>query len=361
MTGSSRSRRIVRRLAGALAGTLAALLATELVWRAVEPGPIAPPTIRASDGAEVPLSTVGTYLGRDAPPAPGAPAASRLTPNLDLRFCYADLGLDYLDADGCVRVATNDLGFRDEPFTREKPPGQTRVLAIGDSFTFGNGVRLEDTWVQRLEGLLEERLGDAEVVNGGFATGATRVGDYLDWIASDAFAFEPDLLVIGLCLNDLGDVPMAVKAPPVERRWLGGTSRVLNALQDRRQRARFERTPLPDATVLLDLVPEPWEAARATLTATRDLCAERGVGLLVVVFPMFFRLERERYPLLGVHQRVTEFCAAAEIPCVDLFETFEGMDGPSLWVHPSDQHANPRGQAIIADALLGPVLERLGE
>lgn len=337
------------------------LVGTELIWRAVEPPRIAPPTVRSLDGSEVPLSVVASYRGRIEAVRSGAPAASRLTPSMDLRFCYTDLGLDYLDADGCVRVATNDLGFRDDPFPREKPPGQTRVLAIGDSFTFGSGVRLEDTWVQQLEGLLGEHLGDVQVMNGGFATGGTRVGEYLDWIASDAFAFSPDLIVIGLCLNDLGDVPMAVQAPPVTERWLGGHSRALNALQDRRQRARFERTPLPDATILLDLFPEPWAQARATLTTARDLCAERGVELALVVFPMLFRLERERYPLLGIHERVAAFCAQESIHCIDLFDAFEGMDGRSLWVHPSDQHPNPRGQAIIARALLGPVLQRLAD
>jgi len=116
---------------------------------------------------------------------------------------------------------------------------------------------------------------------------------------------------------------------------------------------------LPEAAVLLDRVPEPWAQARATLTTTRDLCAERGVELLLVVFPMFFRLERERYPLLGIHERVAAFCGQESIHCIDLFETFEGMDDRSLWVHPSDQHANPRGQRIIARALLEPVLERI--
>lgn len=288
-----------------------------------------------------------------------APAASRLAPNLDLQFCYGGRNLPYLDENGCVPVRTNSLGFRDDEFAREKPDGETRVLAVGDSFTFGHGVRAEDGWVERLEDALETRLGTVQVINGGFATGAHRTADYTPWIAQDGLALDPDLVIIGLCLNDIGEFPMAVAAPPVESPWLGGASHVLTAIQERRQREAFEAQPLPDAAILLDLVPEPWLETQAALRTMRDLCAEQGAGFLVVVFPMFFRLERERYPFLEVHARIDAFCTEAGIDHVDLYPVFEGRDDRSLWVHPSDQHANPRGHALIAESLLPEVVQLL--
>ncbi|QDU84891.1 hypothetical protein Pla163_20090 [Planctomycetes bacterium Pla163] len=352
-------RTLTGRLLAAAVGLLLAAALSEGLWRLAEPPPTTAPTIRGADGTEVPLSLVATYLGRnDEDRAPTSPS-SRLAPNLELRFCYSALERPWLDADGCVSVRTNSLGFRDLEFDATKPAGQRRVLCVGDSFTFGNGVPLEDTWVQRLEGLLEQRWDDVEVINGGFAAGDHRTGGYAPWIASDGLALDPDLVVIGVCLNDLGDVPMALTPPPPEERWLGGISHVLNALQDRRHRREFEATALPDAGVLLDLVPEPWNAARAALTTLRDLCAERDVELLVVVFPMFFRLEEDRYPFHGLHRAVTEFCGTAGIDCIDLYPTFAGQPDRPLWIHPTDQHANPIGQALIAEALLPRVVGAL--
>ena len=51
----------------------------------------------------------------------------------------------------------NAFGFRDVEVAERAPPGRLRVLALGDSFTFGWGVELEDTWVKRVEAALRAR------------------------------------------------------------------------------------------------------------------------------------------------------------------------------------------------------------
>ena len=45
----------------------------------------------------------------------------------------------------------NSLGLRGPETTRSKPAGVFRVLALGDSFTFGAGVRAEHAWPAVLE------------------------------------------------------------------------------------------------------------------------------------------------------------------------------------------------------------------
>jgi hypothetical protein len=47
-----------------------------------------------------------------------------------------------------TRVAANDLGYRSPP--SEKPAGTTRVLFLGDSWTFGMGVEAEEAFPARL-------------------------------------------------------------------------------------------------------------------------------------------------------------------------------------------------------------------
>src|SRR5713101_7589063 len=47
-------------------------------------------------------------------------------------------------------VQTNSLGLRDSEVGPEPRPGTLRVLALGDSQTFGNGLNLSDTWPKRL-------------------------------------------------------------------------------------------------------------------------------------------------------------------------------------------------------------------
>ena len=87
---------------------------------------------------------------------PDARLIWRLRPDLDLEASSLSLG-----ARRAWRVHTSPDGFRDRPLA-ERPEGETRVLAAGDSSTFGWGVEDDETWPAVLEG----ELGDGwQVLN----------------------------------------------------------------------------------------------------------------------------------------------------------------------------------------------------
>ncbi len=78
------------------------------------------------------------------------------------------------------------------------------VLAIGDSFTFGMGVRDEETFVARLPHELHLVDLEAEVLNGGLP--GTGIPDLVDWFGRHGLALEPELVVVAVFLgNDLAD------------------------------------------------------------------------------------------------------------------------------------------------------------
>jgi len=60
---------------------------------------------------------------------------------------------------------TNAMGFRDREFGAAPPPGVTRILAIGDSFTYGWAVENEEPWPKVLERRLVAAGVRAEVAN----------------------------------------------------------------------------------------------------------------------------------------------------------------------------------------------------
>ncbi|HUR27227.1 MAG TPA: GDSL-type esterase/lipase family protein [Planctomycetota bacterium] len=61
----------------------------------------------------------------------------------------------------------NANGYRGPLRAREKPPGVLRVVALGDSSTFGMGVPYEDTWCAQLEARLAAEGVPAEVIDAG--------------------------------------------------------------------------------------------------------------------------------------------------------------------------------------------------
>ncbi len=93
-------------------------------------------------------------------------------------------------------VSTNSLGLRGP---EAGPKRGLRILALGDSFTFGVGARQEETWPARLAEIL-----GAEVLN----AGAPGFGapDAVAWYERYGAQLDPDVVVLTVFLaNDLQD------------------------------------------------------------------------------------------------------------------------------------------------------------
>jgi len=106
-----------------------------------------------------------------------------------------------------VPVRINEAGFRGGPLPGAKPPGVYRIVALGDSFTFGYGVRERQAYPARLARRLNARTGGrpgVEVVNLG-VPGAGPL-DYLWHLEHTGLALQPDLVVVGLFANDVNDL-----------------------------------------------------------------------------------------------------------------------------------------------------------
>ena len=101
-----------------------------------------------------------------------------------------------------AEVTVNSFGFRDREYVPENPDGLYRIVVIGDSITFGNFLRVEETFPELLEQSFRQHGIGAEILNLG-------VGGY-DTIQEVAFLeevglqFHPDEVILGYCMNDLG-------------------------------------------------------------------------------------------------------------------------------------------------------------
>jgi len=100
-----------------------------------------------------------------------------------------------------VDVAINHLGLRERPLAA-KTADRLRILVLGDSVTFGWGVRIEDTFPRRLESELEARLGRAvETINSGVPGYNTTIE--AAFLARHGPELRPDLVVLVYVENDI--------------------------------------------------------------------------------------------------------------------------------------------------------------
>jgi lysophospholipase L1-like esterase len=92
--------------------------------------------------------------------------------------------------------------FRSRDFDLPKPSGTYRVMALGDSFTFGRGLAEEERYTERVEALLRAAFPrrKIEVINFGIQgadTGGER--DILNTLGPQV---DPDRVLVGFCNND---------------------------------------------------------------------------------------------------------------------------------------------------------------
>ena len=109
-----------------------------------------------------------------------------------------------------VSVQINSHGLRDSEHTYEKPPDTFRILLLGDSFSEGIQVPLEQTFPARLETCLAQQTGQpVEVINTG--TASYGPGDELLFFIHEGVKYQPDLVLVAIFAgNDIKNMTRAV-------------------------------------------------------------------------------------------------------------------------------------------------------
>lgn len=133
----------------------------------------------------------------------------------------------YGDLPARLQPSYNWIGLRDLNHLIEKPTDVTRVLVLGDSFTYGQGVADEDTYVRVLGRLAGPKVEVISMAMQGWST-----ADELNALRYLGMAYKPDIVVVGVVSNDLeppGNLPDG-QAPE----W-----RILTRLSSRPQVFRF--------------------------------------------------------------------------------------------------------------------------
>jgi hypothetical protein len=159
---------------------------------------------------------------------------------------------------GWFNYWTNALGFNDEEFTVPKPAGRFRVMAVGDSFTYGL-VPYPQNVMTLLEAALRAACPDRDLDLLNFGIGGTNVTDYRTIIELGYATYEPDLVLVNFYAgNDSPDLYRRASEGPSLRSLLRHSylwSYLRNVLVLRRS--------VPDAGVLAASVQGPAPADRS--------------------------------------------------------------------------------------------------
>jgi lysophospholipase L1-like esterase len=316
-----------------------------------------------------------------APPDPTRQPQIVYRVDPDLRYVLSPNQQGWID-DGFV--TTNSLGFRGRDVAIPKPEGRFRVVALGDSVTFGWGVNDADTFCAQLEQQLRARLRghEVEVVNLAVPGYATRQEVAL--LKRNLSSLQPDLVLVGFYSNDLPDTLDDVKAGSGPGTTVAAASRGAGQIlhmnpapsswlerQARRSRAVYtvthaakglmhrgegkagssmERDLLESRTTAeLDAA---WKRVEAPLRDLQALSTDSRFGVGIIVLP-------PREQVIGVYHeseyqaRVGALAREFGFFVVDPLPTLAAVQGRKdrLFIPYDRNHPSSTGHRLIAEAI----------
>lgn len=110
-----------------------------------------------------------------------------------------------------IEAIANSRGLRDHEVALEKPPNTRRLLVLGDSFTVGVNVEMEDAYPQVLERVMNESADTrVEVINA--AVGGFSPFQYAQTFEHYGADYSPDAVIVGFFVgNDTYDLAQSVE------------------------------------------------------------------------------------------------------------------------------------------------------
>jgi len=246
-----------------------------------------------------------------------------------------------------------------------KRPGAVRIAFLGDSFTFGFGVRPDQNFVSKTGVLLSHRAGPQyAVVNLG------KPGEDLirEWVIYDQLKdrVRPDVVVQVMTANDL-DVDLYEDLKPIvrvleERMWPSRVSQLFAVAETRIRWVIGRRRTLdymrggatPEARE------RSWRIVSHVVDATKQLVEGDGGVYVLVRFP--FMVDLEDYALTASHQRTAALARQLGVPYLDLLDVLASQGSAKMCL-PRDTHPTPEAHSLVArtvtDFLTREVLPKL--
>ena len=262
----------------------------------------------------------------------------------------------------------NSFGFRDVEHTLPKDQGVFRILGLGDSFTYGIGAEIDQTYLFVLEAMLNDLSSVSnkiEIVKAGIP----RYYPYVQRLLLQYYGihYEPDLIIIGFVPNDVIDTHYGLDAVMLDRsgylktrvandmgslgNFLYKNSHFLRIVLKRITAYRMSQIYNPkweEVFVENGHHEDDWIAIENEFSKIVEIANGIGADVLIVHIPGKGPWgDKHSYP----SERLSGWAKANKVGFVDVLPAMivESSKG-ELYYH-IDGHAKPAGHAVIAQQI----------
>ena len=255
-------------------------------------------------------------------------------------------------------VRYNKYGYRDYEYSLQKPQNVFRVLVLGDSQTFGHGIKkLEDTWVKKLEARLRKEGDGSEIEVLNISGPGWNSDTHLYALFADGLKFNPDLVILAYYHNDI-PFPISVNCNSSDRKVVPDisifqSSKLASFIDFRMNRLLEKLGEKPSYPDCLNQVYDSigWEMNKFYLDIMGLALSVKKIHFMITVIPLIHQLDNS-YPLLGPHEKLKEFAQKRNLEFLDLYEEgFKNLDANKLKISKTDHHLNQHASDIVASTL----------
>jgi len=272
-----------------------------------------------------------------------------------------------------VEYEHNSLGFRDIEHAFSKPKNTFRILGLGDSFTYGQGVSFQDSYLYKLEEKLNSRNGKSpqiEIIKAGFR-GYFPEPERLVF-EHYGIKFQPDLILVSFLPNDVIDTFFGIDAIRIGetgylltyqgRRieklgvWLFRYSHVCRiVLPKLLSYVNNRAVSWPDVYKPNGKHEESWKKIEYEYKKMIDLADNIKAKIVFVHIPQIGPWnDSASYPAL----RLSKWCEEQGIDFIDTLPSIKRASRDKVLYWKGDRHCNSEGYKIIAETLYAKLIEK---
>lgn len=268
-----------------------------------------------------------------------------------------------------------DWRHRTEGYSFGKADGTFRILVLGDSNAYGQGVGRDETFSKLLENYLNEvdttkSIRKFEVINLAWP-GLNTAQEYLEFV-NRGLKYNPDMVLVAYCLNDLGEyinyktdprAPFYIRRLSNKGKWALPIPKpidefltlrsdlylfVLSRYNSMLHKVWIRKSVEPDEGLLKAYLEKAndWQFMRLSLGKIYELCQEKKIIPALIVLPYFYELES--YRLGEIHKQVTLEANSIGYHVLDLLPSFIGKKSEEYIVSRVDTHPNSLAHKVMA-------------
>lgn len=256
-------------------------------------------------------------------------------------------GTEYLFA----RVP-NKEGYSDKEWNISKPDSCFRILALGDSFTEGDGAHKDSTWVKFLERKYQNNK--LEFMNAGLC--GTDIVFVFHNFQNKIIKYKPDLVILCINRSDIDDIIIR-----------GGFERFANNKINFRDAPWWE--PIYAASHISRLFfrtffdyyfiaktesyarkVESMQIIKSSLIKFKEFCSNNNCEFVCVTHPMNNEVRDHNYD----YEEIIPFCTKNNIIYIDLYDYYlrQNVDkNINYYYWAKDGHHNANGYKLMAEGI----------